>query len=110
MKCICETKCFIDVNGVCQLFKPGDVVDVEKCPPHFRPLNTDKAVEDGGEKVDFLTASKDELLVAKWKPSEARAAIEEAYGVTIDITGGRKKIVERILDARERAVVDDLGI
>lgn len=96
MKCICKQKCFIPYEGRNRLFKQGEVFDFEKCPTHFAPLSS---------SVDFLTAGEDELMNSKWNPDKAKVAIKDAYGVTITATATEKeKIVEQILDARNRHV------
>ena len=106
MKCICRVKSFATPIGAPRhrMYSPGQVDEFEKCPTHFNPLS--KA------KVDFLTASKEELTSVKWKFEDAYAAVIEAYEVELFREDGTKKseIVAQILDARERATDKSIGV
>lgn len=79
----------------------GEVIDYPEGHPHLRPIEGPMATE-----VDFLTATKDELQVAKWKFSEANGVMEKAYGKSLFKEEGTKKseIISQILDIRYRSV------
>jgi hypothetical protein len=99
MKCVCRTQCQTRLDGgKIKFFNVGDVGEFEKCPTHFESL-------EKVEEVSFQTASKDELLEAKWKRADAVDFIKEKGGepkVTSKTT--KTQIVDQILDARFREV------
>jgi len=96
MKFVCKTPCYINLDGMNRRYNPGQVVEAEKCPTHFKPVS---------DAVDFLTASAEELIAAKWSRADAVKAVKDAFGV--DITAKKKDtIVAQIIDARERSTGD----
>lgn len=99
MKCVCRTQCQTRLDsGKIKFFNVGDVENFKKCPTHFESLET---LED----VDFDTASKEELMEAKWKRTDAKDFIKEKGGVP-KVTGETTKaeLIDQILDARFREV------
>lgn len=104
MQFLCTQTCQIRIAGKIHFVEAGEVRSLpanpyEKC---FISL------EDPAYSVDFGVASRQELLQAKWKLSEAQAAMQELFGEELIKHEGDKKadLVERILDIRFRAVTD----
>ena len=95
MNCICTQKCQIRVNGQPVVAPVGMIKDFKKCPEHWRPLK--------GHKLDFGTASEDELMASDWKVPEILAAAKSMYGIELKVTkdSSKKEIVEQFLYARK---------
>jgi len=100
MKCTCKRKCFSKdpVSGRNKIFSVGEVVDFEKCPPHFVVLDS--------ASINFATASEEELLSAKWSLAEAKEAMQEAFNFKITAKN-KEAIVAQILDARDRYIGEE---
>ena len=96
MKCVCERPCQVRVDGKIHTFHRGEVFDFDECPAHFRPVR--------GDSINFLKASREELMAAKWTKKDAKMAIKLGYDVDLVIDEDDKKrdIVEKILDIRKR--------
>ena len=99
MKCVCRTKCQTRLSsGKIKFFTPGMVEEFSKCPTHFEPI-------EEIEEVNFQTASKEELMAAKWKKEDAVAFIHEKGAEPIIEDQIKKSdLVDMILDARFREV------
>ena len=95
MNCICERKCQIRINGQPVVASVGSIKDFKKCPDHWRPLTE--------HKLDFGSASEDELMISDWKVPEILAAAKSMYGVDLKVTkdSSKKEIVELFLYARK---------
>jgi hypothetical protein len=96
MKCVCEVACQKRVGNRIVYFHKGQVQDFEECPACFRAVR--------GDKINFLTASEEELMTAKWSIKDAKMAMKLGYGVDLLVDKDDKKrdIVDRILDTRKR--------
>jgi len=101
MKCVCRRKCLLRIDGKGLFFNRGEVSEFEECPNNFAPLEGPNA-----DSVDFLTASEEELMEAKWKISDASLAIKDEFDIKLKSGKGYKKLdlVKQILDARYRKV------
>ena len=104
MKFLCTRTCQItDDNEKIILIEQGSVIDSEKNPKKgcFKSLDGEKGET---HKIDFTTASEDELLSAKWSVAVAKEEILKAYKVELKIKSDDKKsdVVDRILDIRYR--------
>jgi len=102
MKCLCKATCQIRIDGQITFVEADDVIELDELPDNGCFMS----LEDDGYAVDFITASREELMSVKWKFSDAAKAIFDAYRVTIRREDGDKKsdVVEAILDARYRAI------
>jgi hypothetical protein len=82
-------------DGTIRFFQKGEVFSFPKVPHCFDLVSSE---------VDFARASKDELMAAKWKPSQAKKVVKEVFGATLKLGGKKEDIVDRIIDIRERYV------
>ena len=105
MKCICRRRCQIRLQGKIITVKPGQVIELDECPDFFSIIKGEVGSEKEPE-VNFLKASRDELMAAKWKFKDAVDALRIAYGkvLTRDEDDKKKDIVERIMDIRYRKI------
>lgn len=98
MKCICERKCQIEVNGYVTLMHEGDIIDADKCPKLFRPMAGE--TKEAGP-IDFETAKEEELLEAEYELKDLKTFIKEKF----DRRAGKKSrsaTVKMLLDCRYR--------
>jgi hypothetical protein len=99
MKCVANVNCQTRLaSGKIKMFFRGEVDDFDKCPANFSPLEGEEAKE-----LDFLKASEEELLAAKWTFEAAFVVVSEEFGIKLK-RGKKADIVAQILDARYRKV------
>lgn len=103
MKCVCIKTCQIRHNDRITFVMKGEVYEFDECPANFRVVAGEA---EEAPAVDFTKASEDELKAAKWKFEDANAAMEQAYGKSLEKEEGTKKsdVIAQILDIRYRAV------
>lgn len=100
MKYVCVLECQVRINNKIHWKLAGSIEDFDKDPGKCW-----RCLEDPEEyKVNFGTALEAELLEAKWKLSDAKEAVKELYGISLNIAQGstKKEVVTAILDARYR--------
>ena len=102
MKYVCRQTCQVRIRGKITLCNKGGIYNLEEPNARFDCIEPEAQTYE----VDFLKASKEELREAKWKFSDAKAAIKEAYDVSIHKEEGttRMNVIDQILDARYRAI------
>lgn len=105
MKCVCRKRCQARLDsGKIATFAKGEVADFLICPPHFEPLEGEKAAA-----IDFNTAGEDELLEAEYDPADLKKYIEETFDKKPG-NRGKEKLVDFLIDCRFRQVTDaELG-
>ena len=104
MKCVAVSTCQArDDDGKIRFFSRGQVFDFKECPPNFRPIAGEAAGEEEPVKIDFETASEDELLEADYDIEELRDFISEKYDKKPG-NRGKEKLVDMLLDYRYRDI------
>lgn len=120
MKCICIRDCHLRHETERPIFyNRGDIVDFEKCPSHFSPieeaftqpesapkLNTQQKmmkVKPTDGAFDFSTATEEVLMAGSYEVGDLISFAKIAYGA--DLPAGEEKAttVARFVDARYRA-------
>jgi len=101
MDCVCIRACQTRTDqGKIVHFVAHEIHPFKICPPHFVPL--------GGENhdLDFMEASREELMNTKWSFSDAAKSLQEHGDIELkQETGDTKKtVVDRILDIRYRSI------
>jgi len=95
MDCVCVAKCQVKPEeGRPVRYDVGDVADFDKCPTHFRPLNT---------TVDFAEVGEKELIASTFELEDLKSFILDTYNIKAG-NRGRDKAIELLIDCRERAV------
>ena len=105
-KYLCIRTCQLRIDDQIHFIEKHAVRTLAEDPgKNFRCLTVDDETNEAPYEVDFTTAERAELLEARWNMKQAKAAVQEAYGVElISVEGDRKTdVVDRILDARYRA-------
>ncbi len=96
MKCLCMKRCQVrNDDGRAVRHNQGEVVEFSKCPTHFQPLEA--------EKINFDTASEDELMEGKYKLDDLKAFLFDKYDKKAGMKG-KNKTVALLIDCRYRAV------
>ena len=104
MKCVAVERCQArDDSGKIRMFSKGAVWDFKECPPNFRPIAGEAKEGEKPVKIDFETASEDELLEADYDIEELRDFISEKYDKKPG-NRGKEKLVEMLLDCRYRDI------
>ena len=91
---ICTRNCQLRIGDQIVFVSRGEATAYDEDHPCLKRLGS----------IDFSLASRAELMAAEWDLEAAEKAVGEAYGVQLYTSGSKKSIVERILDARRRAV------
>jgi len=104
MKYVCRKNCQHRDNGKIRFCERGRVYEFAEKPKFGFDTIGEKSEPD--YKLDFLTASEEELKKTKWSFDDASDAIQAAYGVELFREEGTRKseVIDQILDARFRSV------
>ena len=105
MKYLCKKNCQIrKKDGKIWFINKGQVVEMDE--PHKCFVAMENTADTPPEKkysIDFATASEEELMEAKWKFTEAEAAILTAFKVKLYKDDKKRDVVKQILDAQYRS-------
>ncbi len=99
MKCICRKRTqSLSHTGKVITHDAGSVVEFDKCPNNFEPIEGEKA-----SGIDFKTAEKEELLATDYDLDKLKKFIEDTFSKKAG-NKGKAKTVDFLLDCRYRAV------
>ena len=97
MKCVCRTACQVRMlDGSVRTFMDGQVFDFDgwkEVPMHFESLEG---------PLDFLNATREELLATKWSYKQVNEFCKETYNLEMP-KGSKDSMVTALLDMRFRA-------
>ena len=113
MKYLCVNTCQVRLlpspskpKGQILMVKRGEVVDSEnfhKDTAFADSPSVWSCLDDPKYKVDFSTATDEELLEAQWDFNDASAFVKENYNATLK-KGSKKDVVDQIVDAKYRHI------
>jgi hypothetical protein len=97
----CTRECQVEYEGQIHHVLPGTVLTSDKNPKETCFV----ATESEEYKLNWETATLEELVNAKWTPKDAKEAMKELYGATLLVSKDDKKkdVAEKIIDIRYRA-------